>query len=100
MVARKVDVIEKVAVLGNTTKGEAREMFDLVMDALEDIVVNDLQGVRLNKLGTIKLTERSAREYPHPNNPEKVTYKPARKTITFTANKTTKETVEDKTSVV
>lgn len=98
MKANKNEIVEKIATLGNVTKGEAEEMYNLVVDSLEEIVIGELKGITLGKLGSFRLQTSPAREFKHPNDPTKSTIKPERQRLTFRANKTTQKDIEERTA--
>jgi len=98
MKANKKEIVEKIATLGNTTKTEAEEMYELVVDSLEEVVIGELKGITLGKLGSFRLQDSPAREFKHPNDPTKSTIKPERQRLVFRVNKTTQKEIEERTA--
>lgn len=97
MKANKNELVTKVAEIGNMTKKDATDVLQVVFDALEETVVDDLKGFTLGKLGTFKLEDVGAREYRIPNKPGETVLKPAHKRVKFTVNSATKKEIEKKT---
>ncbi len=69
---KQSELIEKVAKAGKTTKAEARRMVDLVMGELETGVkqVRKDGSVSIPRLGTFRITKRSARTGRNPRTGE------------------------------
>ncbi len=74
---KQSELIEKVAKAGNTSKAEARWMVDLVMGALETGVkeVRKDGSVSIPRLGTFRITNRSARTGRNPRTGESLRIK-------------------------
>ncbi len=71
-IMKQSDLIEQVAKKGRTTKAEARRMVDLVMGELES-GVKDVRGngsVTIPRIGTFRITSRSARMGRNPRTGE------------------------------
>lgn len=96
--ATKKEIVEVIARIGNTTKTNAEEQFDNVIQALEEVVLDDLKGLTLGKLGSFRFVDLDAREFRHPNDPTKVTVKPARQNLKFRTNKTSQGEIEERTA--
>lgn len=71
-IMKQSELIEKVAKRGRTTKAEARRMVDLVMGELER-GVKEVRGngrVTIPRIGTFRITSRSARMGRNPRTGE------------------------------
>ena len=71
-IMKQSDLIEKIAKKGRTTKAEARRMVDLVMGELES-GVKEVRGngsVTIPRIGTFRITNRSARMGRNPRTGE------------------------------
>ncbi len=69
---KQSELIEKVAKQGKTTKAEARRMVDLVMGTLEHGIkeVRSNGSVTIPRVGTFRITNRSARMGRNPRTGE------------------------------
>ncbi len=69
---KQSELIERVAMKGKTTKAEARRMVDLVMGTLEHGVkeVRSNGNVTIPRVGTFRITNRSARMGRNPRTGE------------------------------
>lgn len=94
---RKDDVVTTISRIGNITKKDAEVMYDLVVTALEEIVIDELYGLTLGKLGSFRIIEKQPRQYSHPVDKNYTIVKPHRMNIAFKVNKTTQEDVEKRT---
>lgn len=95
--ANKQEMITKVSVLGNIPKTEATVWYDTVIAAFEEVVIDELKGAKLGKLGSLRLVDRKAREFRVPNSDD-VVVKPDRKNLKLEVNKTTQKAIEEATA--
>ena len=91
---KQSELIERVAMKGRMTKAEARRMVDLVMGTLETGVqeVRNNGSVTIPRVGTFRITNRSARMGRNPRTGEPIQIK-ASNVPGFKAGKALKEAV-------
>jgi DNA-binding protein HU-beta len=95
MVVKNINKDALVHTIGERTNLSKKDI-ELVLEALEDVITNELrQGnkVTLTGFGTWKVSNRAAREGINPQTKEKITI-PAMNVPKFTAGKTLKEAVK------
>lgn len=95
MVVKNINKDALVHTIGDRTNLSKKDI-ELVLEALEDVITNELrQGnkVTLTGFGTWKVSNRAAREGINPQTKEKITI-PAMNVPKFTAGKALKEAVK------
>ena len=89
MVAKKEDLVKKIAEKKGIPATKAKEMVDTVLEAVRDAILDD-GGVRLTNLFTIDIKTRAERQAKNPRTGETITI-PASKHLHIKTGNSIKE---------